>query len=228
MTLARGSLGVVILLFVATFSGCLSCPPCPEPASLPGKDFATPRNAFEYLREAIILGETSDAYAHHEFRCFSDRMKREKRISKEDYFLVRGDALAFIREKIGDPRRVQVAAVDLVAPDRAELRLSGGGKEARVTVVRENGYDVRLRDRSAEAWGDVARPEDAVSTAGGKINLSVPAGDAGSASPDNIYEIKYSSEWKFYSIDETDLAEDFRRRIDEKQKTAPPPPTPKI
>ena len=72
----------------------MKCPPCPPPQTLPGKDFSTPENAFEYLREAVVKGQTDDSYAWHEFLAFSEQMKKDKKVTREDYFFARKDVVA--------------------------------------------------------------------------------------------------------------------------------------
>ncbi len=209
---------------LAVFLGaCVACPPIPPLETLPGRDFATPVRAFEYLQDAIVKGEADDSYAYHEFRCFSARLRREKKIKREEYFLVRGDALAVIRDKIGDPRRVKVEDVRVLAPDRAELVLSDGVKTARAVVVRENGYEVRFRDRRVEeVYGDFAAPSDGLKLDGDSLSARFAVEEALASRPgltvEDVYEIRYVSEWKFYSVEDTDLVEDLRRRIDDKQR----------
>lgn len=210
--------GIVFFL-----GACVACPPIPPLETLPGRDFATPIRAFEYLQDAIVKGEADDSYAYHEFRCFSARLRREKKIKREEYFLVRGDALAVIREKIGDPRRVKVEDVRILSPDRAELVLSDGVKTARAVVVRENGYEVRFRDRrTEEIYGDFAAPADGLRLDGDALTARFAVEEALASRPgltvEDVYEIRYVSEWKFYSVEDTDLVEDLRRRIDAKER----------
>lgn len=52
--------GIVFFL-----GACVACPPIPPLETLPGRDFATPIRAFEYLQDAIVKGEADDSYAYH-------------------------------------------------------------------------------------------------------------------------------------------------------------------
>ena len=215
----------VLALLAAALGACVSCPPTPPLESLPGRDFSTPRRAFEYLQDAIVLGADDDSFAHHEFRCFSARLRRERKIQKGEYFLVREEVRQVLREKIGDPARVRVTDVRALAPDRAEVLLSDGARTARAVVVRENGYEVRFRDGSVEdVYGDFEAPADGLRLERGALTARFAVDEALAARPglsvDDVYEIRYVSEWKFYSIEDTDLVDDLRRRIDEKQRKA--------
>lgn len=215
----------LLALVAAALGGCVSCPPTPPLESLPGRDFSTPRRAFEYLQEAIVLGENDDSFAHHEFRCFSARLRRERKIQKGEYFLVRADVRQVLREKIGDPARVRVTDVRALLPDRAELLLSDGARTARAVVVRENGFEVRFRDGTVEdVYGDFDAPSDGLRLERGAVTARFAIDEALAVRPDlaveDVYEIRYVSEWKFYSIEDTDLVDDLRRRIDEKQRAA--------
>ena len=90
----------------------MKCPPCPPPQTLPGKDFATPENAFEYLREAIVKGQTDDSYAWHEFLALSEQMKKDKKVTREDYFFARKDVAKILRQRIGPLESVQVVGTE--------------------------------------------------------------------------------------------------------------------
>jgi hypothetical protein len=221
----RAKLAVPALLLAACLQGCISCPPVPELATLPGRDFATPERAFDYLREAILRGEDDDSYAYHEFRCFSELVKRERRIAREDYFLVRKDVLASLRERIGDPARVRVERTRRLAPDRAELEIAGGGRVARVLAVLESGYEVRFRDRGVDdVYGEFVAPRQGLDIRDSALHLRFAIEEALERNPgltvDDVYEAKYLSEWKFYSVDDADLVDDIGRRVEEKRREA--------
>lgn len=208
-------------------AGCIACPPVPELAALPAKDFATPERAFEYLREALLRGAEDEAYARHEFLCFSSRLKRERGITQSDYFLVRDDVLEWLRERIGDPATVRVERATRLAPDRAELVLASRDLAARVILVRENAYEVRFRDRRTEpVFGTAERPSEvlAIDAASGRLTAELAVAAALEERPDlkveDVYEVRYVSEWKFYAVDDTEIGEDLRRRLDARRKAA--------
>ncbi len=203
--------------------GC-TCPTCPPQGTLPGKDFATPENAFEYLREAVIRGEKDDAYAHEEFRCLSEKLVEEKKITREDYFFVRSDVKRFLRERIGDLESVSIERVSYNGPNEATLDLKSGAQKAKVNLVRETVYNVYFRYRTIpEVYGSMKVPADGVRIADSKLMMSLAIEEALAAQPklrvDDIYRVEFESSWKFFGIENTDFKREVERLVDEKKAT---------
>ncbi|HYC77089.1 MAG TPA: hypothetical protein VEI02_05615 [Planctomycetota bacterium] len=221
--LRRGRPAASAALF--TLLGACACPDCPPPERLPGRSFATPRATFEYLKDAVARTESDEAYAHHEFATFSERMKAERRITNADYFFVRDEALAALRERVGDLARVNlVGEPRYLDPNLAEITLSDGTRSAKATLVRETGFEVRFRD-GRTAYGDLRAPGDALRFDDRGALLARLVSDDGrplrpGATADDVYEVRYVSAWRFYSIDDTELIEDIRRRHDAKTRAA--------
>ena len=234
MTIHRFGLA---FLLVATLigAGCMTmkCPPCPPPQNLPGKDFATPENAFEYLREAVVKGQTDESFAWHEFLAFSEQMKKDKKVTREDYFFARKDVLRILRERIGPLESVQVVGTEYLTPakDKAALALQGSGQSARAILVREITYDVEFRDRKKDpVYGVLATASDAGEIQDGKLVMRLAIADALKENPsltlDDIYEVKYTSGWKFYDIEGSNIPGEIERIMKERPPTAPAAPAP--
>ena len=79
-------------------------------------------------------------------------MKKDKKITREDYFFARKDVVRILRERIGPLESVQVVDTEYLTPakDKAALSLQGSGQSARAILVREITYDVEFRDRKME------------------------------------------------------------------------------
>jgi len=215
-------------------AGCMTmkCPPCPPPQNLPGKDFSTPENAFEYLREAVVKGQTDESFAWHEFLAFSEQMKKDKKVTREDYFFARKDVLRILRERIGPLESVQVVGTEFLteAKDKAALALQGSGQTARAILVREITYDVEFRDRKKDpVYGVLAKASDAGEIQDGKLIMRLAIADALKENPsltlDDIYEVKYASAWKFYDIEGSNIPGEIERIIKDRPPTAPAAPT---
>jgi hypothetical protein len=237
MTTHRIGFGLLLITALAG-SGCMTmeCPPCPPAQTLPGKDFASPENAFEYLREAIIRGQTDDSYAWHEFQAFSEQMKKDKKVTREDYFFARKDVVRILRERVGPLESVRVGTAEYLTPerDRAALMVQGSGQGARAILVRETTYDIEFRNREIEpVYGVLASPADAGEIQEGKLVLKLAIQDALKENPaltlDDIYEVKYSNAWKFYDIEGSNIPGEIERLMKERPPTQPAPaagPTP--
>jgi hypothetical protein len=232
-------LGLVVLTFSClAFTGCVTmqCPPCPPPQTLPGKDFATPENAFEYLREAIVKGQTDDSYAWHEFLALSEQMKKDRKVTREDYFFARKEVANILRQRIGAFESVQVVGTEMLAPDKAALALSGSGQSARAILVRETTYDIEFKDKKNEpVYGVLATPADAGEIADGKLLMRLAIADALKENPnltlEDIYEVKYSNSWRFYDIEGSNIPGEIERLMKDRPKTDPaatPPPKPQM
>jgi hypothetical protein len=232
MTIQRFGLGFLVLASFAG-AGCMTmkCPPCPPPQNLPGKDFATPENAFEYLREAVVKGQTDDSFAWHEFLAFSEQMKKDKKVTREDYFFARKDVVRIMRERIGPLESVQIVGpAEYLTPakDKAALNLAGAGQSARAILVREITYDVEFRDRKKDpVYGVLAQASDAGEIQDGKLIIRLAIADAIKDNPsltlDDIYEVKYASAWRFYDIEGSNIPDEIERRMKERPPTAPAP-----
>jgi hypothetical protein len=212
-------------------AGCVTikeCPPCPPVQLLPGKDFATPERAFEYLREAIIRGQTDDSYAWHEFQAFSEQMKRDRKITREDYFFARKDVVRILRERIGPLESVRVVGSEFLteAKDRAALLVEGAGQTARAIVVRETTYDIEFSNREMEpVYGVLPSPGELGEIADGRLVMRLAIADALARNPSlalgDIYEVRYSNSWKFYDLEGSNIPSEIERIIKERPPTAP-------
>ena len=216
-----------LLAGVLSLAGCAS-PPTPELASLPGRDFATPERAFEYFREAVRRGETDEAYAWHEFLCFSERLKRERKFAKEEYFFARADVRERLRKELGDFERVKISGPpEAISDDVAALRLVSKDKTARVYFVRENAYEVHFRDGAVEVYGDLPSPRAGLAIADDRLTLSLVVAEAlrdrPDLTPDDVYEVRYLSTWKFYDIERSRIGEDIGRILHDAKDAASRP-----
>jgi hypothetical protein len=235
MSTHKPVLGLFLIIALAN-SGCMTmeCPPCPPAQTLPGKDFATPEHAFEYLQEAIIRGQTDDSFAWHEFQAFSEQMKKDKKVTREDYFFARKDVVRILRERIGPLESVRVVGEpEYLTParDRAALNVQGSGQAARAIVVRETTYDIEFRNKETEpVYGVFAAPADAGEIKDGKLMMRFAIEDAMKANPnlslDDLYEVKYSSAWKFYDIEGSNIPGEIERIMKDRPPTQPAPQTP--
>jgi len=208
-------------------------PPCPPAQNLPGKDYSTPENAFEYLREAIIKGQTDDSYAWHEFQSFSEQMKKDKKVTREDYFFARKDVVRILRNRIGPLESVRVTNTEYLTPakDKAALTLEGSGQAARAIVVREITYDVEFKDKKMEpVYGTLGSPSDLGEIKDGQLLMRLAIADAIKQNPnlslDDLYEVKYTSAWRFYDIEGSNIPGEIERIMKERpaQPAATPPP----
>jgi hypothetical protein len=235
MSTYRVALGVLSISMLA-ISGCMTmpkCPDCPPIQTLPGKDFSTPENAFEYLREAIIRGQTDDSYAWHEFQAFSEQMKKDKKVTREDYFFARKDVVRILRERIGPLESVQIGQAEFLTPakDRAALLVSGAAQGARAILVREVTYDVEFRNKNVEpVYGVFNAPADAGEIQDGKLVMRLALEDAIKSNPglslEDIYEVKFSSSWKFYDIEGSNIPDEIERIMKDRPPTQPAPAQP--
>jgi hypothetical protein len=240
MKIPRIAAGLLVLASLST-SGCMTmeCPPCPPPQQLPGKDFATPEHAFEYLREAIVKGQTDDSFAWHEFMALSEQMKKDRKITREDYFFARKEVVRILRERIGPLESVQIVNAEFLTPaqDRAALTLSGSGQSARAILVREVTYDIEFKDKKNEpVYGVMASPADAGEIADGKLVMRLAIADALKANPslslEDLYEVKFSNSWRFYDIEGSNIPAEIERLMKERPPTqqapAPAPGAPQM
>lgn len=223
----------VFLLVCFGITGCMTmkCPPCPPPQTLPGKDFATPEHAFEYLRESMVKGQTDDTYAWHEFLALSEQMKKDRKVTREDYFFARKEVANILRQRIGPFESVQVVGTEMLAKDKAALALSGGGQAARAILVREVTYDIEFKDKKNEpVYGVFAAPTDAGEIAEGKLVIRLAIADALKDNPalslEDIYEVKFTNSWKFYDIEGSNIPGEIERLMKDRPKTEPAPATP--
>jgi hypothetical protein len=210
--------------------GCMTmkCPPCPPAQTLPGKDFATPENAFEYLREAIVKGQTDDSFAWHEFQAMSEQMKKDKKITREDYFFARKDVVKILKQRIGPLESVRVVNTEYLTParDRAALTLEGSGQSAKAIVVREITYDIEFRDKKKiePIYGVLGSPSDLGEIKDGQLFMKLAIADALKTNPgltlEDIYEVKYSCAWRFYDIEGSNIPNEIERIM----KDRPPAP----
>lgn len=211
----------------------MKCPPCPPPQQLPGKDFSTPEAAFDYLREAILKGQTDDSYAWHEFQALSEQMKKDKKVTREDYFIARKDVVRIVRDRIGPLEAVRVTNTEYLTPnkDRAALTLEGSGQVARAIVVREITYDVEFKDKKMEpVYGTLGSPAELGEIKDGHLLMRLAIADAIKQNPnlslDDLYEVKYTSAWRFYDIEGSNIPGEIERIIKERpaQPAASGPP----
>jgi hypothetical protein len=200
---------------------------------LPGKDFATPEHAFEYMREAIIRGQTDESYAWHEFQALSEQMKKDRKITREDYFFARKDVVRMIRDRIGPLEQVRVVNTEFLTPerDRAALTLEGGGQGARAIVVRELTYDVEFKDPNVEpVYGVLAAPSDLGEIQDGRLVMRLAIEDAVRQKPglglDDLYEVKYTAAWKFYDIEGSNIPAEIERIMKDRPPTQAAPEQP--
>ena len=159
-------------------------------------------------------------------------MKKDKKVTREDYFFARKDVMRILRERIGPLESVQVAGTEYLtdAKDRAALALQGSGQSARAILVREITYDVEFRDRKNEpVYGVLATAADAGEIQDGKLVMRLAIADALKENPsltlDDIYEVKYSSAWKFYDIEGSNIPGEIERIIKDRPPTPPAAPT---
>src|SRR4029079_9732031 len=107
-------------------------------------------------------------------------MKKDKKVTREDYFFARKDVVRILRERIGPFESVQIvrqAEYLTPAKDKAALNLGGAGQAARAILVREITYDVEFRDRKKDpVYGVLAAASDAGESQDGKliISLAIP------------------------------------------------------
>jgi hypothetical protein len=82
-----------------------------------------------------------------------------------------------------------------------------------------------------EIFGEFPAPEAGLALEGDHVVARFAIEEALASRPglrvDDVYEIRYVSEWKFYSVEDTDLVDDLRRRIDDKNRQEAPPPPPR-
>jgi hypothetical protein len=225
----------LLALAALVMTGCqtMKCPPCPPPQQLPGKDFATPENAFDYLREAIVKGQTDDSFAWHEYQAFSEQMKKDKKVTREDYFMARKEVVNILRNRIGPLESVRVVNTEYLTPqkDRAALTLEGSGQSARAIVVREITYDVEFRDKKIEpVYGTLGAPSDLGEIKDGQLLMRLAIADALRQNPDlsldDLYEVKYSSAWRFYDIEGSNIPGEIERIMKERPAQPAPAPAP--
>ncbi len=221
---------VLALVGIAlSIAGC-SCPSCPPVATLPGKDFATPENAFEYLREAVIRGEKDESYAHHEFRCLAEKLRADQHIQLSDYFFVRDDVRQFLRDRLGTFEDIRIDKVTLNGPNTAFLDLRSGSHHARATLLRETVYSIFFRDRGTpEVYGTLKNPADGLKVGGNQLLLTLALEDAArdnpGLKPDDVYRVEFESSWKFFGIEGSDFKREVERLIREKEKDRGQKPT---
>lgn len=192
---------------------------------MPGFDLATPEHSFAYLKEAFQRGDTIEAYGDQEYACLAERLRRERGLGRGEYYFVRSEVRQLLKDKIGDLSKVKVLGeARMLAPDVAELDISAGDKVATVVLVRENSADVTLRDRREASFNSPRSPADAVAIRDRYATAVVDVGDLvrerGPINPDEIYELRYRSCWRFYDLKGTQIGADIGRELERKRAAA--------
>lgn len=212
------------LLALLLLTACV-CPDVGQIGEMPGYDLATPVRAFEYFKEAFIRGAVVEAYGDQEYACLSERLRKERGIGRGEYYFVRGDVRRLLVEKIGALESVRPAGGPrFLAADVAELDVTNGSVTATVVLIRENATDLFLRDRRESAFNSPRTPADAVAVQGRFATAVVDAGDLvserGVFTPDDVYEIRYRSCWRFYDLKGTQIGADIGRELERRRAQA--------
>lgn len=216
-------MGRVLPLFLCVVMlGACVCPDVGQIGEMPGFDLATPTRAFDYLKEAFLRGADVEAYGDQEYACLSERLRRERGLGRGEYYFVRSDVRRLLVEKIGDLSKVRASgAPRYLAADVAELDVTNGTTTATVVLVRENSTDLFLRDRRESAFNSPRTPGDAVGVSGRFATAVVDAGDLvaerGVFTPDDVYEIRYRSCWRFYDLKGSQIGSDIGRELERRK-----------
>lgn len=206
------------LLLLALAAACAS-PPVTEELG-PPYSLSTPRNTIEYFRESVRRDSPSN-----EFRCFSERMKREYRLGYGDYSLIREDVREDLEARWGPIERIRVTGERVMVPDReVQVTLRGAGREEKILLIRETFWEVVPVDNDLEtAFGDIGGIPDVAEAAEDGLHVRLPLREGERTDPGAIHRILVRSDWKFWWPRSDASRTDFERMVRKARAEATPP-----
>lgn len=210
------ALFLAMMALVTLPSCCFLCAPR-EADVVTSFSLATPAATFHSFKEALEAGSS-----YYEFKCISDRFKKDNDIDEQKYAIGRG---YFLRKYRSEVSRFKASSIDRVlfshdedGQEIALVKLTDGELQGEFVLINEPYWELELRPEDPTEigpeppYGFPERLSDHIEVVGSELRVRIDIGRRPKRRAEDIVGIELKNEWKvlqFLGMSEALTAEEI-------------------